>query len=210
LRTAALAVLLALGGCTQPSPGEYQIPIDQAYARLASSKLRDLVSVARCGIPISINVDGDPRKSVTWYVLSDDVEMVRMTAFLSPLPENRTKIALAIWNDAHGDKAYDGAQFYRRPALRQPLRPLMDEQISAILEGRAYDSDVQPVMADGSRDSVCNVQGAGRDTFHFSIDDDLDREDQRRPPTRAIDRRPPGVPDPAAGRPTVHVWPGGR
>lgn len=191
-------------------PGEYALPIDQAYARLAASSLPDIQRVARCGVPMSINTSAEPQKSVTWYVLSDDIEMVRMIAYLTPLPENRTKVSLAIWNQEHGDKAYDGTQFYRRPAVRQPLRPLMDEQISAILEARPYNTDVQPLMADGGGDRVCNVQGAGRDRFNFSVNDDLDGEDSPHSSQGRSERRPPGAPDPAAGRPTVHVRPGGR
>jgi hypothetical protein len=205
-----ILALLAFGGCTQRQPGEYALPINEAYARLAASNLPDLIRVGRCGIPVSVNRSAEPPGTITWYVLSDDIETVRLVAYLSPLPENKTRVSLAIWNDAHGDKAYDGSQFYRRPALRQPLRPLMDEQIAAILEQRPFDNDVQPRMADGSSDSVCNVQGAGRDTFHFSLDDDLDSSDTPRPRPRAIDRRSPGAPDPSAGRPTVHVTPGGR
>jgi hypothetical protein len=210
LRGAAIAAFLALAGCSQMRPGEYALPIDQAYAKLAASNLPDIQRVARCGVPMSINTEAEPRKSVTWYVLSDDVEMVRIIAYLTPLPENRTKVSLAIWNQEHGDKAYDGTQFYRRPAVRQPLRPLLDEQISSILEARPYSTDVQPLMADGGGDSVCNVQGAGRDRYKFSVNDDLDGEDSSRSSQGRSERRPPGMPDPSAGRPTVHVRPGGR
>lgn len=206
-----LFAALTLASCAQQrQPGEYALSIDQAYARLSSSALPDLIENGRCGIPVSVNRTGEPPGTITWYVLSDDIEMVRLIAYLTPLPENRTKVSLAIWNDEHGDKAYDGTQFYRRPVLRQPLRTLMEEQIAAILEQRPFDDSLRPRMADGRFDKVCDVQGAGRDTFNFRVDDDLDRTDDGRPRPRAIDRRPPGAPDPSAGRPTVHVVPGGR
>jgi hypothetical protein len=202
----ALFAALTLVSCArpQPQPGEYALPIEQAFARLSSSKLPELVQRANCGLDVSVNVESEPPGTVTWYVLSDDVEQVRFMAYLTPLPENRTKVSLAVWNDAAGDKAYDGSKFDDTTVLKQPIRPWLNEQISAVLESRPVDKD-KLWEAYSSHPATCFIHM--RDGKRYPS---LVRETEWSPDPRPIDRRRPGAPDPAAGRPTTIVVPGGR
>jgi hypothetical protein len=67
-----------------------------------------------------------------------------------------------------GGEAYDGSQFYVRPAFNQPLRPAVEEQVAAILESRAF--DVRRVGP--GTDKVCLVQRGGLESGRvFRVDD---------------------------------------
>lgn len=40
-----------------------------------------------------------------------------------------------------GKAAYSGGNFYPRPAVVQPVRPAIEEQVAALLEARPFDSE---------------------------------------------------------------------
>jgi len=154
---ALLAVATGLAGCGQEPPGVYHLSIAEAYQRLATNKLADLVDRRQCGILIHVMPRGVPDEKVTWLVTSSGEEVVAFTAILTPLGEKQTKVVIKMPADPDGGEVYDGSKFYRRPAFNQPLRPAVEEQVAAILESRPFDMErVGP-----GQDSVCNVQRAG-------------------------------------------------
>jgi hypothetical protein len=167
-----LAALLLLAGCGN-APGVYDIPVHEAYQRLATNALKDLRANEQCGILIQFVPVGVPDQSVTWAVASEGDELFRFTANLLPVG-NKTKVQLEISRDPYNPQdheAYDGSQFYRRPAMESPARPRIQEAIAAILEGRPYDlGHVQ----DAGRSDVCGVQRGKIESGHgaFSIHDD--------------------------------------
>ena len=140
LRLLAIAVPTLLAGCAAPEPNVYDIGIAEAYRRLAGSELDELRFARQCGILIHLRPQGTAGRSVTWRVVSG------------------------------GREAYDGTIFYPRPAFNQPLRPAVEEQVAALLEGRAYD----PARVPRGSDSVCNVQRAGLEAGHrpFTLTDE--------------------------------------
>ena len=162
-------VMAALSACGAPERDVYALGADEAYERLAHSELPDLRFVRQCGILIHIQPEGVPGRSVTWRVYSSGQQMVNFTATLVPLGEHRTRAEVSVSTDANGREAYDGSQSYPRPALRQPLRPAVEEQVAALLEGRDYD----PSRVPRGDDPVCNVQRAGLEGGRrFSIPDE--------------------------------------
>lgn len=164
-----LVVLAAatLAGCGN-DPGVYDLSAAETYQRLAASKLPDLVLNRQCGILIHVRPQGRPNEQVVWHVYSSERRMVTLTAKLTPVSESQTKVEISLPAGSKGGEAYDGAQSYPRPAFNQPLRPAIEEQIAALLEGRAYDESRVPRGAD----SVCNVQRAGLEAGHrFRVDD---------------------------------------
>jgi hypothetical protein len=163
-----LALAAALAGCG-PEPGVYEISAHEAYTRLLRSELPELVMARQCGILIHPRTEGVPDRSVTWRVYSSGREMVNFTATLTPIGAGRTRAEIAMARDANGREAYEGSQFYPRPAFNQPLRPAVEEQVAALLEGRAFDIDRVP----RGTDSVCSVQRAGLEegSSRFSVND---------------------------------------
>jgi len=151
------AAAVSLSGCEKKMPGVYDLSIDEAYQRLAANELADLVYRRQCGILIHVTPGGVRPGKVMWRVTSGGEDVVEFTAILTPLDEKQTKVEIKMPADPDGGEVYDGAKFYRRPAFNQPLRPAVEEQVAAILEGRPFDMErVGP-----GQDSVCNVQRAG-------------------------------------------------
>jgi len=115
-----------------------------------------------------VTPSGIPGYEVTWRVHSSGREVVRFTAVLTAFSENQTKVEIRVPAAPDGGEMYDGTKFYKRPAFNQPLRPAVQEQVAAILEGRKF--DVQRVGP--GKDKVCLVQRGGLETGRvFSIDD---------------------------------------
>ncbi len=171
-RCGSLALVLAtisLVGCKQARPpGVYDVPVGVAYQRLSTDQLPDMVYAKQCGILIHVMPEGVADQQVTWRVYSSDQEVVQFTATLTPVSATQTKVDIKIPADPAGGEVYDGKKFYTRPAFNQPLRPAVQEQVAAILEGRKFDvSHVGP-----GTDSVCNVQRGGLESgLHFRVDD---------------------------------------
>jgi hypothetical protein len=152
------------------APGTYDLTVHEAYQRLANNKLEDFRFKRQCGILIHFVPDASPDQSVTWHVFSSGVELLKFTANLTPVGDRQTRITVNVSKDPDATEAYEGSDFYPRPALRQPLRPAVEEAIAAELEGRAFDPAKVPLPSE--TDSVCNVQRAGLEAGHrFSIHD---------------------------------------
>lgn len=171
---AVLAVAaVGLAGCQKEkpkTPGVYDLPIAEVYQRLSTNELADMVYSKQCGILIHVYPEGVPGQFVTWRVRSSGREVVSFTARLTPVSETQTKVDIEVPPDPAGGEMYDGDKVYRRPAFQQPLRPAVQEQISAILEGRKWDvSHVGP-----GRDTICQAQRGGLESGrHFSVDDPI-------------------------------------
>lgn len=187
----ALALSAALAGCGSRESGVYEIGTHEAYQRLLRSALPDLVRARQCGILIHPRAEGVTDRSVTWRVYSSGREMVRFTATLTPLGAGRTRAEVSIGRNAQGREAYDGSLFYTRPAFNQPLRPAVEEQVAALLEGRSFDVSRVP----RGTDSVCDVQRAGLEegSQRFSVTDRPASETQGMPEARPAPQRAGGA-----------------
>lgn len=203
------AVGLAVAGCANaPEAAGYPISVEEAYARLRAADLSDLLYHRRCGVPIKSISGGIPGKEVTWQVLSGGDERLRFTVSLTPVDAQHTAATVAIKAREHDGEGYDGANHYKRPVLEQPIRSAVEEQVAAVLEGRAYDKE----RAGRGDDSVCDVQRAGSESgsARFSVNDrgpDTVRDSARRDQAwSAAPAQRPGEPDPNAGKPSVRTW----
>ncbi|MDQ0464161.1 hypothetical protein QO010_001932 [Caulobacter ginsengisoli] len=166
---AVLLAAIALAGCAKPrTPGVYDLTVGEAYQRLVENELKDLVYARQCGILIHVSPEGLANNQVVWHVRSSGQEVLQFTALLTPVGDKQTKVDIQIPPGPDGKEAYSHDQFYTRPAFNQPLRPAIDEQIAAILEGRPF--DVSQIGA--PTDSVCNAQRGGLETgARFRVDD---------------------------------------
>jgi len=164
---AATFAVATLAGCGQ-EPGVVDLSAAETYQRLVGSTLPDLVFNRQCGILIHVRPSGTPERKVVWRVSSSGRNMVDFTAKLTPVSEKKTKVELTLSSGPKGGEAYDGNQFYQRPAFNQPLRPAVEEQIAALLEDRAYN----PKHVPRGTDKLCDVQRAGLEAGHrFRVDD---------------------------------------
>ncbi len=168
---AALALTAALGACSQPEAlpkGVYKIGLTEAYQRLLGSDLPDFAFARQCGILIHIQPEGVEGRFVTWRVMSSGEEQLNFTATLTPVAADQTKVDVSVSPGENGHEAYDGSQFYSRPALGAPVRPAVEEAVAALMEGRKF--DIQRVGP--PKDTVCLVQRGGLESgVHFGIHD---------------------------------------
>lgn len=169
MRIVAALAWLALSGCTQP-PGQYRIGLHDAYERLAGSDFAGFMRERQCGVLIHLRTQGAPDHAVTWRILSSGREMVTFTATLTAISNTETKVDISVSGDNDGSEAYDGTDFYRRPAVKQPIRPAIEEQVAALLEGREYDV---ANVTQAPKDEVCLIQRGGLESgaFRFSVND---------------------------------------
>lgn len=203
-----IAGAMMVAGCGGPEPAGYPITPDQAYDRLIDSDLADLIVDKRCGIPVKAVSGGTRPKTIHWKIMSGGSEQLRITVDLTPVGADRTETAIAVTSPRHDGEAYDGSHTYIRPALEQPLRPELHEQIDALMEGRPYDGDAVPEPDD----DLCDVQRAGSDSgsFRWSANDrggeTADEGERRRQEEarKGLGTVRPGQPDSQAGRPTQY------
>ena len=81
-RLLAGLVTLVLAGCRNP-PDVYDVPLHEAFERLAHNTLDDFRFHRQCGILVHISPEPIQDESVTWRVFSSDEEQVSFTAKLS-------------------------------------------------------------------------------------------------------------------------------
>jgi hypothetical protein len=166
----ALFLAAGLGGCGN-EPGVYDLPLHEAFTRLATNKLEDFKFKRQCGILVHLSPEPIEDESITWRVFSSGEEVLKFTARLTAISGKKTKVAVEIAKDADGSDAYDGKDDYPRPAFKQPLRPALEEAVAAALEGRPLDESKLIDIPGDNR--VCNVQRAGLEAGHrFTIHDE--------------------------------------
>jgi hypothetical protein len=170
---AGLAGLAFLSGCGEP-PGQVALSAHDAYERLAKGDLKDFIFERQCGILVHVKTDARPDRSVTWHILSSGRVMLSFTATLAPVNDRRTKVEIAVSREPDGSEAYDGTKSYVRPALKQPLRPAIEELVAALLKGRAFDAKRLQDKNDIHINHICNLQRGGVEAgiARFSINDE--------------------------------------
>jgi hypothetical protein len=167
----ALACLVLLAACGEEKlpVGHYKIGLKEAHERLAKSDWRDFMRERQCGILVHLKASPRLDPAVTWRVSSSGQEMFNFTATLTAVSPTVTKVDISVSKDPEGGEAYDGKHFYKRPALRQPVRPAINEQVAAVMQGRPY--NVANAQAP-PKDTVCLIQRGGLETgMRFSIND---------------------------------------
>ena len=168
LLAAAIAALASACSKALP-PGQYALGLHEAYERLAKDDLPEFVGNRQCGILIHVRAEKLADRQITWRVTSSGREMLNFTAILTPVDAAHTRVDVAVSKDKDGKEAYGGQQFYPRPAVKQPVRPAIEEQVAALLEMRAFDPEKAAAAGDNQ---VCNVQRAGlEEGIVFRVDD---------------------------------------
>lgn len=152
---AALAAVGLLAACSRSEPpGQVALSLHDAYARLADNPLAAFMEERQCGVLIHIKAEGRQDQSVTWRIASSGKEMLNFTVALTPVDAGHTKFDVVIPRDHSGFEAYGEELAYRRPAIMQPTRPAIEEQVAALLQGRPYDASKLP----SQNENGCRIQ----------------------------------------------------
>jgi hypothetical protein len=144
-----LILAVALAGCgNAPPPDEkgFKLSVEQAYQRLVNSNMAEMRDAFQCGLLVHLHPRGITNQSVTWSVSSSNREMFNFTVHLAASDDGGVTTRIAVSADERGGEAYDGDNLYPQPAMNQPIRPAIEEQVAALLEGRPFDR--QRVQAD--------------------------------------------------------------
>lgn len=154
-RLAAILSVLALTACAK-EPGVYNLPKQEALARLHDADTAGFRRAWQCGILIHFQPTDADDSTVTWRVVSDGETMLSFTVLLEDLGGNRTKAVIEVPPDPRGGEYYDGKKDYPRPALNQPIRPGIEELVDAAMNQRKFSavSKGHEPVCDGQRTSV--------------------------------------------------------
>jgi hypothetical protein len=172
IRTIGAAMMaLALAGCGRAETGVYDLPLAQAYDRLEKADIAGFRTARQCGLLIHLQALKKVGDAITWQVTSSGRPMLSFTVDLDATDAETTRATIRVSGPHKSGEAYDGDEFYVRPALNQPLRPAVQELIDAAMAQRPYDvwNIPQPI----NTDKVCSVQRASIESRGkaFSVDD---------------------------------------
>ena len=203
----ALPLTLLLSACAASVPEGYPVSQQVAFDRLLESELSGLIERRSCGVELSVDTDAQAADGKIVWRLRSGEKILMLTALLTPVDADRTKITVSAWSEEDGDNAYNGTKLYPRPLVNQPVLPNLDEQVAALMEGRPY--DIYKVKGGVRNDGACIMQKEGRKRgTKFSVDD-IPGHDSRssasmRRYENALRATPvPGAPDPRADKPMV-------
>lgn len=170
----AVALCLALSACEEEKqpPDVFNVSPAEAFKSLYHNPFTEFMQHSQCGILIYLNRKSYVQdKSITWLITSSGRHMLSFTVNLEPAGSGKTRISVSISKDANGREAYDGNQDYPRPAVKQPVRPAVEAQITQVLTGKKFDP--QLLRRYGGDNRVCNIQRGGLESgaFRFRVDD---------------------------------------
>ena len=162
----------------------YPLPVHEVWLRLTHGNIAPFLRALQCGILVHAHVGGVIDQTVTWSIMSDTVEQLRLTATLTADGAEATRVSLAIADfetavSVSDSRPSSGPPYpvMFRPALSPPVRPFFAEAINAILAGRSFQTsrvNSPPALEPGAKMTaeICASQrgrlgGGGR----FSIND---------------------------------------
>ena len=205
---APIVLAAACGG--KAEPGVYDLPLPEAYARLAKADIMGFRKARQCGILIHFETTRKRDESIAWRVTSRGQTMVNFTVHLTDAGNGQTKATITVPADPKGGEPYDGTKDYSRPALNQPLRPAVQELIDAAMESRPY--DVMRLPEPRNTDRICSIQRSGLQSgsFRFGVDDKPGMDSRQSARAYADEERDADreVFDPSYGQPDNNTWSG--
>ena len=139
--SSAAALACMMSACGPHAADRFPVPIDKAYAALATNDLNEFKLARQCGILLHITPAGSPDGLVVWSVTSSGEPVLTFRAELTQVSERETQVDVKIDPLPNGREPYDGTETTIRPAFRQPLRPAVEEAIASALENRPFDGD---------------------------------------------------------------------
>jgi len=171
---AALVACISLSGCEEEKqpPDVFNVSPPEAFKQLYHHPFTEFMQYSQCGILIYLNKKSYVQdKSITWLITSSGKHMLSFTVHMEPAGTGKTRMSVSISKDPNGREAYDGRQEYPRPAVKQPVPPAVEAQITQIFTGKKFDPVV--LRQYGGDNKVCNIQRGGLESgaFRFRVDD---------------------------------------
>jgi hypothetical protein len=170
----ACGVVTVLAGCAQAPWGRYDIPFDEARARLESADIIGFRNGRGCGFLIHFTPTRPDSQSSGWIVTSRGRTVARFHVTLAAT-DTGVQATIIVPPGKNGGEMYDGKQDYDYPAFMQPLRPALQELVDSAMEQRPFDWRRLPDPLNvGPNDTVSNCVNS-RDSLQrgvaWSMDD---------------------------------------
>lgn len=128
-----------MAGCSE-SPrhwGHYDIPFDEARARLMKADITGFRNARQCGFLIHFALNTPNPQTVGWRVTSSGKTVASFFVKLTPA-NNGVDASFDIPAAPGGGEIYDGNQSYNYPMFQQPMRPALQELVDAAMEQRDF------------------------------------------------------------------------
>lgn len=134
-----IVVLAALAGCSPSGPwGHFDIPFEEARARLMKADIIGFRDARQCGYLIHLALNTPDPRTVGWVVTNQDVIVAKFFVKLTPSGSG-VDADFDIPKGPNGFEIYDGKQTYDYPVLLQPLRPALRELVDSAMAQRKFE-----------------------------------------------------------------------
>jgi hypothetical protein len=153
---------MVLAGCSQAPWGRYDIPFDEASARLEKADVIGFRNARECGFLIHLLPFRPDAQTYGWLVKSSGRTATQFQITLAAT-EAGVQATIVVPPGKNGGEMYDGAQDYDYPVFMQPLRPALQELVDSAMGQRPFDwlRLPEPLNA-GPNDTVSNcINGRG-------------------------------------------------
>ena len=151
-------IAASLAGCSPSRWGHYEIPFDEARARLMKADITGFRNARQCGYLIHFALNTPDPQSVGWVVTYKERTVAKFFVRLTAA-ESGVDADFVIPSGPNGGEIYDGKQAYDYPVLLQPLRPALQELVDSAMAQRHFEAERIPdehpsVASDGTFNSA--------------------------------------------------------
>lgn len=129
-------------------------PVD-AESRLHNLDDSGFIEARRCAVPITLSAQSLDATTIKWSINAEGTEGAAFSLKVEPAENGQSRVIIALPKDPAGGEIYDGNQHYEHPLVQQPLRPALEELVTAALEGRKFDP---ARIKAANADDVCALQ----------------------------------------------------
>ena len=132
-------VFAAVAGCSSSTRwGHYDIPFDEARARLMKADIVGFRDARQCGYLIHFSLNTPDPETVGWVVRYRERTVASFFVHLTPSGSG-VDADFVIPKGPNGGEIYDGKQAYDYPVLLQPLRPALQELVNSAMAQRPFE-----------------------------------------------------------------------
>jgi len=136
---ASVLITATAAGCSSSARwGHYEIPFDEARARLMKADIVGFRNARQCGYLIHFALNTPDPQSVGWVVTYKERIVAKFFVRLTPT-ESGVDFDFNIPPGQNGGEIYDGKQTYDYPVLLQPLRPALQELVDSAMTRRPFE-----------------------------------------------------------------------
>ena len=136
---ASVLIVATVAGCSPSAHwGHYEIPFDEARARLMNADIVGFRNARQCGYLIHFALNTPGPQNVGWVVTYRERIVAKFFVRLTPSGSG-VDADFVIPPGPNGGEIYDGKQAYDYPVLLQPLRPALQELVDSAMTQRPFE-----------------------------------------------------------------------